>query len=393
MLIRAIIRALVLFVAYIAYQHVYRPFPAVIYTLPPPPALENNNTLLQSATKYHSDQLIAPETIAFHPNHTMYTGCYDGQIFSVSPYPTFTLSHVSYTGYASSLLPEQTHLCTLPGNHWLCGRPLGMVFKSSDTLIIADGYHGLLSYDLSSRTFTSLWNHTQYDTNSVTLSEDGDTIYFTAASGLFRNFEVMYDAISGQCSGALLSYTFSTNSTRFLARDLCFPNGVLLLNAHTLLYAETNSASLTTLDLRTLKITPVATNLPCLPDNLEFDKGSRTHYWFGCGGPLRMSSRFSFYDSMGQWPSIRKLLVYLLPYPMIKKFAVPEAMIVRMAVVDANTHRISDVMMDPTGSVLDTTTGAHWNTHDDSLWLTSYKTHVKYMARVKWSPPPPTPNK
>ena len=113
--------------------------------------------------------------------------------------------------------------------------------------------------------------------------------------------------------------------------------------------------------------------MPCLPDNLHWDKHSTTHYWAGCGGPIRTAGSFSLFDFSGALPALRQLIVYLLPHSLIGALIRPEAMVVRMRIVNSSYHQVSDVLMDRRGERLHTTTSAVWRAADDKLWLTSFK--------------------
>jgi hypothetical protein len=245
--------------------------------------------------------------------------------------------------------------------------------------------------------YTSLWNDSRCDTNNVLPAANGDDVYFTSASCLFRNYEVMYDAVSGQCTGSVWHYSFSSGSARSLLSGLCFANGLLLtdeddLQRRSLVIAETNTAAIHSLQLSSLTHRVVASNLPCLPDNLHWDKHSTSHYWTGCGGPLRVAEAFSLYDFLAPWPIVRQLMVYSLPYWLLRKFVKREAMIVRMRIeLPHERHVVSDVMQDAQGKQVRTTTSAHWRAEDDRLWLTSYLVDIDYVASVAWRPPPASP--
>ena len=404
LLVTVVLPLLLSFAGYVAYQHVTHPFPAITMKLSPPPSLPqpDSNSLLQSASLHSSPLLQAPEHIAFHPSdHSLWTGCYDGSIVRIafpaasdsSPsLPTFTT--VSYTGFAASLLPNATAGCKGGGNHWLCGRPLGLDWRNDKELLIADGYHGLLLLDTVHSQYTSLWNDSGCDTNSVLLAANGDDVFFTSASCLYRNYQVMYDALSGQCTGSVWHYSFSSGTARRLLHGLCFPNGLLLADEgepqrRSLIIAETNVAAIHSLQLSSLTHRVVASNLPCLPDNLHWDKQSTSHYWAGCGGPVRIAEAFSLYDFAAPWPVLRQLMAYSLPYWLLRQFVKREAMIVRMRIEQPQQrHAVSDVMQDPQGLRVRTTTSAHWRAEDDRLWLTSYLPHIDYVASVAWKPPP-----
>ena len=343
----------------IAYQHWTSPYPATPYSLLPLTGRLPLNSRLQSAVVHQSSLLAGPETIAVHPiDSSLWTGCYDGSLVRAETTEAgFEARLVTYTGWAavnatagSHAAVNVTSVCSSSRAPWLCGRPLGLVFRSADELLIADGYHGLLSYSLSSGRWRSLWNDTARDTNSVTMDgSGGDVAYFTSASALYRNHVVLYDCVSGQCSGSVWAYHFQTRTARLLHDGLCFPNGILVQQQR-LLVAETSTARLLSLSRmddqqqqQRLSVVADSDRLPCQPDNLHYDKHSTTYYWMGCGGPIRAINAFDTYDFLGPRPMLRQLMIYVLPYKLLDSFVPAQAMVVRMRIVNDSWHELSDV--------------------------------------------------
>ena len=379
---------------YLVYQHSTNPFPAIPYTLQPPPPL-TVNTLLHAAELHHSPLLSAPETIAVHPaDESLWTGCYDGSIVraDVSAERPFEARLVSYSGWAAAGARggdggtdvNVSAVCSDSATRspWLCGRPLGLLFRNADQLIVADAYHGLLSYSLATDRWAPLWNDSQRDTNSVALDSSGDVLYFTSASARYRNHVVLYDSLSGQCSGSVWQYSFRSHTARLISDGRCFPNGILV-SGRQLIVAETNAARILAFDIHSgeqqqqqQQRPSVVTDsdcLPCLPDNLHWDRHSSEYYWAGCGGPIRAADSFSLIDFAGRLPLLRQLIVYILPHSLIGALVRPEAMVMRMRIVNQSYHAVSDVLMDPHGERLRTTTSAVWRAKDDKLWFTSFK--------------------
>lgn len=377
------------FVCLIAYRYTTDPFSALPYSLKPPPPLASNSLLL-NATLHRSPLLRAPESLAVHPtDSSLWTGCYDGSIVRLTIEPAFRAEVVSHSGWAAVTATARPHdinltsACSASVDPWLCGRPLGLLFRSSVELVVADGYHGLLSFNLVSGRWQSLWNDTVRDTNSVALDSGGDAIYFTSASARYRNHVVLYDAVSGHCSGSVWRYDFSTRAAELLADSLCFPNGVLV-RSHRLIVAETDAARLLSIDVssrpqqphntHTVSVVLDSDRLPCLPDNLDWDAhSSDTHYWLGCGGPIRSAGSFSLYDWLGPLPAVRRLIAVFVPHSLIGLFVPPQAMVARVHIVNDSWHELSDTLMDRRGERLHTTTSAVWRPADNRLYFTSFK--------------------
>ena len=387
-------------VGFIVHRHSTEPFAALPYRLQPAAPL-TVNSLLRRSDVHHSPLLSGPETVAVHPSDSsLWTGCYDGSLVRVSTADGFEAQYVSHSGWAaaSSASVNVSELCltSARAEPWLCGRPLGLLFRSASELLVADGYHGLLSYSVDSGRWQSLWNDTARDTNSVALDSGGDVAYFTSASALYRNHQVMYDVASGRCTGSVWQYRFDTGTARLLHDGLCFANG-LLVSGPRLIVAETSSGRLLSLGFddsgtrhSQRAVAVDSDRLPCLPDNLHWDKRSTTHYWVGCGSPIRAADTFDLYSAMGPVPWLRQLMVYLLPYRLIDSLARRQALVARVRIVNDSWHQLTDVLIDPDGSTLHTTTGAVWRADDDRLWFASFRA-VSHSAHTSTPQPAGAP--
>lgn len=297
---------------YTLHRHLTTPYPAVVYSLKPAAPLVLNELLYESAL-HRSSLLSGPETIAVRPvDSSLWVGNYDGSLVRLTTDEGFEAQLISYAGWAAVNVSEAadsinvTAVCSVgPISHWLCGRPLGLSFRSNDELIVADGYHGLLSYSISADTWQSLWNDSSRDTNSVAIDSGGDVIYFTSASALYRNHEVLLDISSGQCTGSVWRYSYSTRTADLLHDRLCFANGLLVFNQQ-LIVAESSSGRIVSYSVdgsNAVNVVIDSGRLPCLPDNLHWDRRSTSHYyWVGCGSPIRMAGKFSLFDTMGALP-------------------------------------------------------------------------------------------
>ena len=58
--------------------------------------------------------------------------------------------------------------------------------------------------------------------------DDDDTIYFTDASYKYSLDSFILDILEGKPHGRFMSYNPATNKTSVLARNLYFPNGVVV---------------------------------------------------------------------------------------------------------------------------------------------------------------------
>jgi len=147
----------------------------------------------------------APEDVALDAESRVYTGLDDGRIMRLEG--------------------ADGHWVVFADTH---GRPLGMVFDASGNLIVADAIKGLLSIarDGSVTVLTTSADGVTFGcTNDLDVAADG-TIYFTDASYKFPLTNYKADLMEHRGNGRFLAYDPKTKTTRTLAKDLVFANGV-----------------------------------------------------------------------------------------------------------------------------------------------------------------------
>jgi len=171
------------------------------------PLAENGE--LADASLVAAGRIPGPEDIVFDEQGRLYTGGEDGVIYRITPGQNGRedIEEFANTG----------------------GRPLGMRFDDRGNLIVTDSERGLLSVapDGGIAMLTASVDGTPITyADELDIARDG-TIYFSDASAEFeRGFP--FDMLEARPHGRLLSYDPRTRSTKILAEDLYFANGVTL---------------------------------------------------------------------------------------------------------------------------------------------------------------------
>ncbi len=146
-----------------------------------------------------------PEDVALGPDGLYYSGLADGSIVRFSDTNTEILAN---TG----------------------GRPLGLQFDASGSLIVADAYKGLIKLS-EEGTFDILADRVNgvpmMLVDDLDIAEDG-TIWFSDASQRFDVHHYMKDMLEASATGRLLSYTPDTGAIQVHMEGLFFANGVAL---------------------------------------------------------------------------------------------------------------------------------------------------------------------
>ena len=237
------------------------------------------------------------------------------------------------------------------------GRPLGLEFGPDGTLWIADAYWGLLSFDES----TSLRvRSTESDGVPIGFADDLDVtpdgrVYLSDASTRFTPKErggtypaSLLAILEHSGDGRLLEFDPSTETTRTVARDLNFPNGVAATaDGSAVLVVETGNYRILRYHRegpRAGTLEPVLENLPGFPDNIQRDASGT--FWVGL-----ISSRRPALDALAGMPFVRKV-VQRLPAS-LRPQATRYGHVIR---IDEN-GRVQADLQDPTGG-FEKTTGA-----------------------------------
>lgn len=199
------------------------------------------------------------------------------------------------------------------------GVALGLQFAPDGilggNLIVADAHKGLLSIDASG-TVTVLTDKTDEGSpilfaDELAIAADGK-IYFSDASTKF-GAKMAGSTLSGSLlelmehgsTGRVLVYDPADGSTKTVASNMSFPNGVAMCpDDACILIAETGTYSVKRLWLTGLKagiMDTVIDNLPGFPDNIN--KGQDGRYWIGLTSP-----RSEALDNLSAKPFMRKLV-------------------------------------------------------------------------------------
>ena len=195
------------------------------------------------------------------------------------------------------------------------GVALGLQFSGNGDLIVADAHKGLLSIDTSG-TVTVLTDKTDEGSpilyaDELAIAADGK-IYFSDASTKFGAKQAgstlsgsLLELMEHGSTGRVLVYNPQDGSTKTVADNMSFPNGVAMCpDDACILIAETGTYSIKRLWLTGLKsgtMDTVIENLPGFPDNIN--KGQDGRYWIGLTSP-----RSEALDNYSAKPFIRKLV-------------------------------------------------------------------------------------
>jgi sugar lactone lactonase YvrE len=261
------------------------------WTPPPAPPLAGQyqqNILLSSVERLSLGNGFAPEDVAIDNQDRIYTGMEDGRIMRLQP-----------DGAGPELFSNTQ------------GRPLGLIFDSSQNLIVADANKGLLSIDRvgSVSVLTTEADGVRFGcTNDLDVAADG-TIYFTDASYRFPIANYRADIFEHRGNGRLLAYDPKTKLTRTLLRDLYFANGVAVSPDQSfVVVVETGKYRLHRVWLNGPKHGQseiLIDNLPAFPDGIS--SNGKDRFWLALVAP-----RNKILDRVLPYPFLRKV-IYRLP--------------------------------------------------------------------------------
>merc|ERR1711988_1125960 len=125
-------------------------------------------------------------------------------------------------------------LCADTHQEKWCGRPLGLDFDKNGNLIVCDAYYGLWRINMQTMEKTVLVpSSLEIDgkrntlTNSLTMSKDAKTIYYTVSSTNFELSNGMYEFLTVP-SGRVLKYDVYGNMSKVIMDELSFANGIAI---------------------------------------------------------------------------------------------------------------------------------------------------------------------
>ena len=193
------------------------------------------------------------------------------------------------------------------------GRPLGLDMAPDGTLVVADGYRGLLRVNPASGGLTVLTDQANGVpfgfTDDVDVASDG-VIYFTDASSKFGPaMKARDDIMEHGGHGRFLKYDPESATTTVLMEGLQFANGVALSeNEDFVLVTQTGSYNVLRYWLKGDKAGShdvFFDNLPGIPDGISGN--GRGTFWLALFAP-----RNAALDAMSDKPLLRKV-VFRLP--------------------------------------------------------------------------------
>jgi sugar lactone lactonase YvrE len=243
------------------------------------------------------------------------------------------------------------------------GRPLGMVFDASGTLIVADARRGLIavSGDGQIEVLANEAGGVPFGfADDLDITPDG-TIYFSDASSKFGYGDDRVDLLEHGGHGRLLAFDPASRTTRVVLEGLQFANGVAAArDGSFVLVAETGSYRV----LRYWLAGPTAgtdevfiDNLPGFPDNINLTGDGRL--WVALP-----STRVPAADRLAPHPFLRRVVMRL------PEALQPDAIRHGFALaVDAAGRPIAS-LQDPGGTVAIVTTVME---RDGRIYLGSYR--------------------
>lgn len=230
----------------------------------------------------------APEDVVVDADGNIWTGVDDGRIVRISPDGAPTV--VGDTG----------------------GRPLGLAAARDGRLLVCDSPRGLLAMDTANGKFETLVGDVdgrslQFCSN-VTELPDG-TIFFTESTSAFTYQNYLGAFFEARARGSLFRRD-PDGTVLTVLPGLYFANGVTLTaDGSALVIAETQGRRLSKYWLTGSQagtVTPLAINLPAMPDNLS--TGSDGRIWCAMVTPANPVA-----DRLAQGPPILRKVLWRLP--------------------------------------------------------------------------------
>jgi hypothetical protein len=176
---------------------------------PPPTPLEGfyavNDRL--AGVEWWARQLVGPEAMYVDTDGTLVTGLKDGRIVRLKP------------GVDEPQVIADTH-----------GRPLAIAPHPDGRIVICDAFRGLLALDAAGiiEVLASEQGGIPFRfVDDLAITKRG-VIYFSDASARYSIDRFTDDLLEHQRTGRVLSYDPQTRSTKLVAGDFSFANGVAL---------------------------------------------------------------------------------------------------------------------------------------------------------------------
>ncbi|GMT24930.1 hypothetical protein PFISCL1PPCAC_16227, partial [Pristionchus fissidentatus] len=286
------------------------PIRAVEFTLEDPPILEKNFRLSQSSILLENS-VYGPESIAEDPKSgRLYAGLKTGLICEIELNKATNEARI----LRAVSLSNATDCDGSYKSFTKCGRPLGIRFSPTGTLLVVDAYLGLHEIDLvKEKVFTLVRGGRQIDDspsspplrflNDVDVLPDG-RIVMTECSHRFDDRDFIYEMLEHRPNGRLLVYNRDKDSLRELISGLYTPNGIVVHRGKILL-AEMGTARILKFSPSANSVSVLMDNLPGFPDNMRKSRDGRS-IWVGV--PVMRSATDNW---INQRPKLRELLAKL----------------------------------------------------------------------------------
>ncbi len=203
------------------------------------------------------------------------------------------------------------------------GRPLGLGFARDGRLLVCDSPRGLLALDTATGRFETLVSSIDgrplLFCSNVTETADG-TVYFTESTSAFTIDQYLGAILEARGRGALHRLDTDGRVTTVLD-GLYFANGVTpTADGSALVFAETQGRRLSKYWLtgpHAGTVTPLAVNLPAMPDNLS--TGADGRIWCAMVTPANPLA-----DRLAAGPPVLRKAIWRLPARLQPK---PEAVV------------------------------------------------------------------
>jgi sugar lactone lactonase YvrE len=192
------------------------------------------------------------------------------------------------------------------------GRPLGPHVARDGRVLVCDSPRGLLALDPASGQLEALvetveGRHLQFCSNVTELPDS--TLFFTESTSAFTYAHYIAAILEARPRGSLFRRE-PDGTVVTVVPDLYFANGVTpTADGSALVFAETQGRRLSKYWLtgpQAGTVTPLAVNLPGMPDNLSTGAGGRI--WCAMVTPANPVA-----DRLAQWPPVLRKLVWRLP--------------------------------------------------------------------------------
>eukprot|EP00117_Sycon_ciliatum_P044502 scpid79428/ scgid3504/ Adipocyte plasma membrane-associated protein len=278
-----------------------------------------------------ADVLNGAECLEWDEMGTLYTGTVNGEIWQLSSGQGQKPSLVASTG-SIMCVPDST----LERPKRECGRPLGVRVTSHDSLLVADGFGGLLNVSLSDGTVRVLIRNEKSElvsgkplllANDLVVAPDG-MVYITDSSSKFGNDKLLYDLVEGAPNGRVVRYDPVTGVANTFVDKLHFPNGIeLSQDGQSILVVETTKARVIRIFIsgeRTGQSEVMLPATPGFPDNIR--RHPNGGYLIGMSG-----ARTALVTFLENKPWIRKFLVSIMPYKVLLSLSKPYSLCVHVS--------------------------------------------------------------